>query len=154
MGHGLQSTRYNQIAGFNIPGRGIIRAIKGFIFPPILKSNLQSAFNPDIIPEGYYERRIPVFYQTKAIVSMLREEAFINRDIRSMNDYYSEIKKPVLIIHGDSDKVIPLYISQELQTRIPGSKLVAFSETGHMIQEVHPEKIKQEIDSFIISSGR
>jgi pimeloyl-ACP methyl ester carboxylesterase len=141
---------FYHIAGYPVAGRGFIRLIRGSIIPPTIEAGLNTAFNPnrEYIPDFYYETRINFFIQTKSLVSTSREEAFFNKDIKSIKQSYGDIKKPVLIIHGESDKVIPVYVSQDLNNSIPGSKLVVLKETGHMVQYVMPEKIKKEIDAF------
>ncbi|MBN2532737.1 MAG: alpha/beta hydrolase [Spirochaetales bacterium] len=141
---------FDLIAGYPVAGRGLIRIIRGSVIPSLIKNGLNTAFNPNLKqkPDYYYETRINLFIQAKALVSTYREEAFFNKGINSIKQYYGDIKKPVLIIHGESDKVIPLYVSQELNNLIPDSKLVILNETCHMVQYVAPEKIKEEIDAF------
>ncbi|MBN2440997.1 MAG: alpha/beta hydrolase [Spirochaetales bacterium] len=139
---------FENIAGYPVVGRGLVRIIKGFFIPATVKADLESAFNPDTIPPGYYEKRIGFFFQTKAIVSASRELAFFNKDIGSIQDYYSDINKPVLIIHGTYDKLNSIYLSQDLDNLIPDSKLIEFQEAGHMVQYSTPEKLSNEIDEF------
>jgi pimeloyl-ACP methyl ester carboxylesterase len=141
---------FNHLAGYPVAGRGFIRIIRGSIIPPAIRTGMNTAFNPnrEYMPDFYYETRINIFIQTKVLVSTSREEAFFNKDINSIKQYYGDIKKPVLIIHGESDKVIPVYVSQDLDSLIPDSQLVVLKETGHMLQYVMPEKIKNEIDAF------
>lgn len=144
---------FYQIAGYPIAGRGFIRIIRGSIIPAMIESGLKTAFipNKEFMPDYYYETRIHIYIQTRTLVSTAREEAFLNKDIKLIEPYYGDIKKPVLIIHGESNKVIPVYISQELDNLVPDSRLIVFKETGHMVQYVVPKKIKDEIDTFTSS---
>ena len=50
-------------------------------------------------------------------------------------DQMKNFKKPVLIIHGDEDKDVPLYYSKEAQRRYPNAKLHIVYGTGHMFPE-------------------
>jgi pimeloyl-ACP methyl ester carboxylesterase len=141
---------YHRIVGFPVAGRGLIRIIRGSILPPAMEAKLNSYFNPnrEMMPEDYYTTRIHFFIQVKSLVSSSREEAFFNRDITAIEQDYGNITKPVLLVHGENDKVIPLSLARDLDSTLPDSRMVVLKETGHMVQYVMPVKIKNEIDSF------
>jgi len=141
-------TFFNRIARYPVPGRGFFRIIKGFILPPAIKADLEMAFNPDTLPDDYYKERINLFLQTKTLISMAREESYLKSEADPVKALYKDITKPVLIIYGKNDKVIPVYIAQELKKRITGSKLVILKDTGHMVQYREPEELKNQIDAF------
>ncbi len=51
----------------------------------------------------------------------------------------AEIKAPTLVIHGDSDQLIPVENARILASRIPNSELVIFENTGHILLEAENE---------------
>ena len=59
------------------------------------------------------------------------------------------IDVPTLIVHGDADQRAPLRVAQELHVRIPGSKLVVSPGSGHMVTLEAPERVNDEVRSFL-----
>lgn len=58
----------------------------------------------------------------------------------------SEIRGPVLILHGRRDRMVPVDRSQQLHAGIPGSELVLLDDSGH---QFHSEKA-EEVDRLVI----
>lgn len=59
------------------------------------------------------------------------------------------IDVPTLLLHGDVDRRAPLRIAEELHARIPGSKLVVIQGPGHMVTLEAPERVNDEVRSFL-----
>jgi len=62
-----------------------------------------------------------------------------------------KINAPTLIIWGAQDELIPLAAGQKINSLIAGSRLVAFEKCGHVPQEEMPERVTNEITTFINS---
>jgi len=58
------------------------------------------------------------------------------------------IRAPTLIIHGDSDAFIPMAIIEQLQQRIPDSRLLRIANGSHMLPLTHAGLLKHEITRF------
>jgi len=43
----------------------------------------------------------------------------------------SVIKQPVLVVNGDSDKMVPSSNTTELRNRIPNSEIIIYKDAGH-----------------------
>lgn len=59
--------------------------------------------------------------------------AIYNQDALSF-DIYQELAgytKPVLIVHGDSDEIVPLAYSERAQATYQDAKLLVFPGAGH-----------------------
>ena len=65
-----------------------------------------------------------------------------------MQDQYSDIKIPVLILWGEEDQWIPVEQAYTLQKRIPGSKLITVPQAGHLVIEERPKALVEEIRAF------
>jgi proline iminopeptidase len=63
-------------------------------------------------------------------------------------DRLGALKVPTLILVGDHDQVDPS-ISKDMQSRVPGSKLVVLPESGHMTFVDQPELFRKAVDEFI-----
>jgi pimeloyl-ACP methyl ester carboxylesterase len=58
---------------------------------------------------------------------------------------------PTLILCGTSDIVTPLRLSEKLAALIPGARLHAVDQAGHMLPLEAPERVNQEILEFVAS---
>lgn len=65
-----------------------------------------------------------------------------------MPSFYSEYPRPLLIIHGDADEILPLASSVEL-ARLTGGALVALSGSGHVPSVRDPVKVNFLIKEFV-----
>ena len=66
-----------------------------------------------------------------------------------IQDQYSEIKIPVLILWGEEDQWIPVERAHTLLDKIPNSKMVTIPKAGHLVIEERPEVLIKEIRSFL-----
>ena len=60
-----------------------------------------------------------------------------------------KINAPTLIVWGAQDELIPLLAGQKMNALIKGSKLVTIEKCGHVPQEELPDRVLNEINSFI-----
>jgi proline iminopeptidase len=63
-------------------------------------------------------------------------------------DRLGTIKVPTLITVGDHDEVAPS-IAQDMNAKIPGSKLVVLPDSGHMTFVDQPELFLKTVDEFV-----
>lgn len=67
-------------------------------------------------------------------------------------DFRSDLKKitvPTLIVHGDSDKVVPFEnSSQRTASMIPGSELIVYNEGPHGLFYTHRELLNKDLLNF------
>ena len=63
------------------------------------------------------------------------------------------IRAPTLAIHTRDDSLNPFVIAEEMAQRIPGARLVAFDQGGHLLLGHHAE-LRVEIHRFLQSEGR
>ncbi len=72
--------------------------------------------------------------------------SLINDDIRNR---LKDIKAPVLIVHGDIDKICPTGAGRYMAGEMQDSKLVILKGAGHAPFLTQPEKVNKEIKEFI-----
>jgi len=63
----------------------------------------------------------------------------------------SKIKRPVLVIGGDQDKIVGFNSSEELHQSIPGSQCIIFKGIGHSLCEERQKDFDREVMSFFNS---
>ncbi|SDM94582.1 Pimeloyl-ACP methyl ester carboxylesterase [Fictibacillus solisalsi] len=61
----------------------------------------------------------------------------------------NSIMHPILLIHGDDDRVIPLSTGKRLNSDLKNSRLIVYKDTGHLIMEEKPEELAQDIKNFL-----
>jgi pimeloyl-ACP methyl ester carboxylesterase len=61
----------------------------------------------------------------------------------------TRLKMPVLVMHGDKDRVLPPLNGKRLAARIPGSRLVMIPGAGHMLTSDAPEMTMDTILGFL-----
>jgi pimeloyl-ACP methyl ester carboxylesterase len=62
------------------------------------------------------------------------------------------IKAPTLILWGDKDGLIPVEHAAEFARRIPGAKVVVYTDVGHVPMEEVPEKSAADVDAFLTAT--
>jgi pimeloyl-[acyl-carrier protein] methyl ester esterase len=95
----------------------------------------------------------------KYIKSLSEKMQNINSDLLSyglkyllktdLRDKISQLKMPILVIHGKDDQIIPYFCGQYLTSFIPNSHLVPIKKAGHGLLISHPKDISNSIKNFL-----
>lgn len=72
---------------------------------------------------------------------------------RKLNDASSEIKCPVLIIHGQEDRVIPRASFEKLAAGFASGSLLGLEQSGHAVVWDQPDKLLEAVESFLAHAG-
>ena len=59
------------------------------------------------------------------------------------------IAAPTLVLHGDSDRLVPLSNGKLIANRIPGAELVIIPRAGHMLHTDQPELTYEVVRHFL-----
>jgi pimeloyl-ACP methyl ester carboxylesterase len=59
------------------------------------------------------------------------------------------ITAPTLIIWGDSDDLLPGEDQRQLAAAIPGSRLVVYEDTGHLVLWEQPDRVATDLTAFV-----
>lgn len=68
-------------------------------------------------------------------------------------DRLPQIHAPTLVIHGETDRMIPRANAEILAARIPGSKLVILPQAGHVFMTDQSEAAQQAILDFLAAQA-
>jgi pimeloyl-ACP methyl ester carboxylesterase len=131
-------------------GRGLAVIGVRWFGKSVLQQGLTAAFSPNesSMPAGYVEERVRLFLRTKVAMTWFREAGNLSRDFEILEPRYPGIAKPIYLIHGDSDKLVPLDHSVRFQKTQRAAELTILTNTCHVIQAVHPEAILSAIDAL------
>ena len=78
-------------------------------------------------------------------VALSGVEELLNLDLR---DRLESVKLPVLLIHGDRDRVCPVGASIYMHERIKGSELFVVEKSGHIPFITHEEIFNKKVEAF------
>lgn len=130
---------------------------------------------PDITAEEMIRRARPTLITER---TMREKEAFLEKMLRldietptpaetvvnqmaavgefDTYERLASIEAPTMVLHGDSDVLIPTENARILHERIPGSMLEIMPEAGHMFFWDHPEQTAEVLASFLmqVPAGR
>jgi pimeloyl-ACP methyl ester carboxylesterase len=123
------------MARAHMPPADAARAALPFIYDP---------HTPQVLIEEDLDVRRPWLPQPDAyraqLQGMLAWESY---------DRLSEIAAPVLVIHGESDRLVPARNATLIAQRIPGARLVILPQAGHMFTTDQPEAARRVILEFL-----
>lgn len=63
------------------------------------------------------------------------------------------ITAPTLILWGDQDGLLPRADEEALAAAIPGSRLVVYEDTGHLVLWEQPERVARDLVTFLDGLG-
>lgn len=66
----------------------------------------------------------------------------------------SSIRRPVLIIHGSADRMVPVAAAETLHRAIPGSELVVYEGAGHQVHSERFAEVAPLVADFIERAER
>jgi pimeloyl-ACP methyl ester carboxylesterase len=67
----------------------------------------------------------------------------------NLPDRLAEFTLPVLVITGDTDKIVPTENSIQLAGELPNATLVVIPQAGHVPHEEQPDLFMQAVDDFL-----
>jgi pimeloyl-ACP methyl ester carboxylesterase len=67
-------------------------------------------------------------------------------------DWLDQIQAPTLLIHGQSDRLVPARNSEIMAERIPGAKLVLLPHAGHIFSTDQPEAARDAVLDFLTAT--
>ena len=59
------------------------------------------------------------------------------------------ITAPTLIVWGERDELLPLQDAYRLVAAIPGSRLIVYEDTGHLVLWEQPERAATDLADFV-----
>jgi len=130
---------------------------------------LQTLMRTDLTPEEFKEAMIPFIYDAATPRARIDEDMAIRmkwyptrqgyagqlQGILSWEAYsrIAQITAPTLIIHGETDRLIPPANAQLIAERIPGAKLAMIPHAGHIFDTDQPGAAHHAILEFLAAQA-
>lgn len=112
------------------------------VAPEVVQAHVENAQERESM-----EWRVDAFLQAaRSLVEMK-----LGRD--DYNELIRSIKAPGLLIHGDSDRLIPLAAAEAVAALRPDWAFEPYEDTGHMPQLERPEWVVRSIESWLQHHG-
>lgn len=128
---------------------------KPFVSEKILKSELETAFYPDKVPQDYLDAVKDEWLGNKQIKTYVFDEQELNQSLQELSKLYGNLHMPVVIVTGDSDRVvIPQQNAYLLHKTIPKSKLIILPNSGHQIPQTRPKAVLKAVKSGVAMANR
>lgn len=98
------------------------------------------------VPEWYIDARVDDGMQMPARVW---RQALAGLTEATPPTEVGSIRAPTLIIWGERDELLPRADGDALATAIPGSRLVVYPDTGHLVLWEAPTRIAADLTAFV-----
>lgn len=142
-------------------GKPII-LIHGFLYHTVMwKKNIDALAENNIKTIWFYDKRKVSKAYTKEVLQPLcikgsykgmmyilrnvLKEPYVEKEAKIL----AKMTKPILIIHGNEDKAVPVEKSKDLHNLWKGSRLEVFQKAGHSPHEEYPMKFNKLAMRFI-----
>jgi pimeloyl-ACP methyl ester carboxylesterase len=98
------------------------------------------------VPESYLEDRVR---DGARIPANVWRETFSGLCNAAPPTDTATISCPTLIIWGDRDELLTREHEEDLAAAIPGSRLVVYENTGHLVLWEQPERVARDLTTFV-----
>ncbi|WP_448994735.1 alpha/beta fold hydrolase [Novosphingobium sp.] len=113
-----------------------------------VRSGMAGAFAPNLPPEGWLDAaRVSLAARPESLRANGEDLVAAKREILGQQARYPQIKVPVAILTGDSDRVVsPTIHSMQLAKTLPNARIDVVAGAGHLPQEIAPDRFRKLFD--------
>ncbi|MDT0276186.1 alpha/beta fold hydrolase [Blastococcus goldschmidtiae] len=116
--------------------------------------------DPDTLPSSVIDRSVSLLEERedhagmdKAYLAAARSLLAQLADPRRYRGAMERITGPVLLVHGDQDRLIPVQAARDVARRHPGWRYVELDGIGHVPQLQCPERLADEVLPWLAEVG-
>ena len=136
---------------FKLLRNGFARNVmKDLDMSALIRSGLENSFaDPELVTDEMVERYSAMSRAPRHREALLKIMSGTTLRVPASKERLSAITVPTLILHGDTDNLIPVAHAEKFADAIPGSKLIIYPETGHIPQEEQPVASVEDFRAFL-----
>ncbi|WP_339798205.1 alpha/beta hydrolase [uncultured Hyphomonas sp.] len=136
---------------FKLLRNGFARNVmKDLDMSALIRSGLENSFaDPKLVTDEMVERYSAMSRAPCHREALLKIMSGTTLRVPASKERLSAIAVPTLILHGDTDNLIPVAHAEKFADAIPGSKLIIYPETGHIPQEEQPVASVEDFRAFL-----
>lgn len=108
--------------------------------------------DPDSLPPGVLDRSVALLQERKDVEGMDRAFLAAARsllrllvDPRRYRQAMASITVPVLLVHGDRDRLVPVAAARDIARRHPAWRYLELADVGHVPQLQVPDQLATEV---------
>jgi pimeloyl-ACP methyl ester carboxylesterase len=116
----------------------------------VIEPNVHLAFHPDHASDPAIASAYLEFVMRAGAQQLIRQ----NRAVIARPDARAHLPRttcPVLVMHGDNDRLVPIENAQEIAQLAPRSELVVVSRCGHMLTMEQPAFVNAALSRWLRS---
>lgn len=143
------------IGGTAWGGALVVPLLSAFVPQTYIDKVVTGIFEPQTAPDGYLEHvGSAMTLRRKTMRANTRQVNRLRPHVVDLSKRYNQITKPVEIIHGDADTIVPLDVhSIKLPDQIVGATLTILPGVGHMPHHSHASDVIAAIDRVAERAG-
>ncbi len=122
----------------------------------MLADGLSEVFAPDAVPAGQVERSgLALALRPRSYLINVRDMNMLSEYMQTLSPHYNEIRLPLLIIHGESDTLVPFWNhGRRLLPVIPQAQVLLLPNTGHAPHHTRTALVSDAIHRFALGEVR
>ncbi|SEP18145.1 Pimeloyl-ACP methyl ester carboxylesterase [Trujillonella endophytica] len=116
--------------------------------------------DPDAVPAEVVDRSVTLLEERrdvagmdKAFLAAARSLLWVLADPRRYREAMASIAGPVLLLHGDRDRLVPVEASRDIAARHPDWRYVELAGVGHVPQLQVPDVVAGHLLDWLRDSG-
>ena len=117
----------------------------------LMDRGARGVFLPQVIPDNFTtDTATPLLLRPREFLANARDLVNLKQAVAEQAPRYAEISVPTVVISGDVDKTVSTNIhSRPFAAAVANAKLIVLPGVGHMVQNVAPDLVIQEIEAII-----
>jgi pimeloyl-ACP methyl ester carboxylesterase len=117
----------------------------------LLPEEVQPVLAPSPVPDHYVEDiGAPLALRPWSFEHNVEDMTRLNVYMQNLSPRYDQIRLPLLIIHGDADRLVPFWNhGRRVLPVVPQARLVLIHEAGHALHHTHTQEVARAIDQFV-----
>jgi pimeloyl-ACP methyl ester carboxylesterase len=128
-----------------LAGGGIALAGAGFaLATPALRRKLAAAERLD---DAYLRATARSLLRAAVWRAFLTEQRVLVRELPMLESRLTQIAAPTTIVSGTEDRIVPPEAARRLASQIQAAELVMIERAGHLLPQLHPDRIVAALQS-------
>lgn len=116
----------------------------------LVRDGLEASFyNPALVDDTMLNRYVQLARAPGHREILLQITLGFQQRNHATPERLAALQMPVLILVGDTDRLVPPEHAQQFHSAIAGSELVTFAQTGHIPQEEKPDESATAVREFL-----
>lgn len=118
----------------------------------LLRKEVQPVLAPGPVPDHYVEDiGAPLALRPWSFEYNVEDMTRLNEYMQRLSPRYDQIRRPLLIIHGDADRLVPFWNhGRRVLPVVPQARLVLIDDAGHALHHTHTQEVVRAIDQFVL----